>query len=262
MKTNYVLIDFENVQVKSLARLKDDTFHVCVFLGPANSKLPVDLVLAMQSMGPRATYIILETPGKNALDFHIAYYLGIMSKDDPTGFFHVISKDSGFDPLIHHLKGKKIFAARSTAIEEMPCFLLSPLTLPHPTLPTPPITLAPLPPQPVPLQTVPPSLQLVRSATLPEPVQELKVLTPTPQKVVKPVALAGPSEALVKAALGDLIRRKASRPRTVRTLLSTIHATCGKGLSDSQIQSVYQTLVKRGHVKLEGTRVTYNLPSL
>jgi hypothetical protein len=261
MKTNYVLIDFENVQVKSLALLKDDTFRVCVFLGPANSKLPVELVLAMQSMGPRATYIILETPGKNALDFHIAYYLGTMSTDDPTGFFHIISKDSGFDPLIHHLKGKKIFAARSTAIEEMPCFITPPVTVPHPALPTPPITLAPLPPQSIALRIVTPSLPVASRATPPASVQVCKALTPTPQKVVKPVALAGPSEALVKAALGDLIKRKASRPRTVRTVLSTIHATCGKELSDSQIQSVYQTLVKRGHVKLEGTRVTYNLPS-
>lgn len=56
LKTNYVLIDYENVQVKSLSLLKDEYFHVRVFLGPKNSKLPVELVVAMQKLGDRADY--------------------------------------------------------------------------------------------------------------------------------------------------------------------------------------------------------------
>jgi hypothetical protein len=250
VKTNYVLIDFENVQVKSLALLKGDNFYVRVFLGPANLKLPVDLVLAMQGMGTRAMYITLETPGKNALDFHIAYYLGIMTKDDPAGFFHVISKDGGFDPLIHHLKGKKILAARSAAIEEMPCF-------------TDP--LSPLSRQTVPIfqgaivQPEPP--RLMTKSTRPVDVATVIASTLTPPKEIKTAPVTSSLDDLVKAALGDLIKRKASRPRTVRTLLSTIHATCGKELSDSKVHLLYEVLVKRGYVKLEGTRVTYNLPS-
>ena len=51
MRTNYVLIDYENVQVKSLALLKGVQFQVRVFLGPNNKKLPVELVLAMQALG-------------------------------------------------------------------------------------------------------------------------------------------------------------------------------------------------------------------
>ncbi|NJN99583.1 MAG: hypothetical protein HC875_38515, partial [Anaerolineales bacterium] len=54
MQTNYVLIDYENVQVKSLALLKGEQFRVRVFLDPKNTKLPVELVLAMQELGERA----------------------------------------------------------------------------------------------------------------------------------------------------------------------------------------------------------------
>ena len=72
MKTNYVLVDYENIQVKSLTLLKDECFRVRVFLGPNNTKLPIELVLAMQDLGERAEYIVLETSGRNALDFHIA----------------------------------------------------------------------------------------------------------------------------------------------------------------------------------------------
>lgn len=119
---NYVLIDYENVHVKSLALLRGEDFRVLVFLGPKNTKLPVDLVLAMQKLGKHAEYILLEKSGANALDFHIAYYLGILVTADPAGFFHIISKDTGFDPLIRHLQTKKILTARSASIEAMPCF--------------------------------------------------------------------------------------------------------------------------------------------
>lgn len=122
MKSNYILIDYENVQVQSLALLNNEHFQVRVFLGPNNTKLPVELVLAMQRLGERGDYIVLETPGSNALDFHIAYYLGVLAAADPTGFFHIISQDTGFDPLIQHLRRQKIFVARSEAIEDMPCF--------------------------------------------------------------------------------------------------------------------------------------------
>jgi PIN domain len=141
LRTNYVLIDFENVHVKSLDLLKGEHFSVMVFLGPKNTKLPVDLVVAMQAFGERAEYVVLQAPGANALDFHVAFHLGQLVAANPTGFFHIISKDTGFDPLVQHLKTRKVLAARSPSIEEMPCFVAScvtkaqsdPSTLPSPT---------------------------------------------------------------------------------------------------------------------------------
>lgn len=129
MKTNYVLIDFESVQVKSLALLAGEHFRVRLFLGPNHTKVPRHLVLAMHEFGERAKYVELETPGPNALDFHVAYYLGNLTAADPEGFYHVISKDTGFDPLIQHLKTKKILAARSESIEAMPCFRPAPVEI-------------------------------------------------------------------------------------------------------------------------------------
>lgn len=204
MKTNYVLIDYENVRVTSLALLNGEHFRVWVFLGPNNTKLETSLVLAIQELGDRAVYVTLKTRGANALDFHIAYYLGALAKADPTGFFHIISKDTGFDPLIQHLKTKKISVARSSSIEAMPCF-----------------------------------------GPKEEPNSSRPKLT---------------DEELLNAVIADLIKRKASKPRSSKTLLSTIHAKCGKELASSKIEAVYEALVKRGYVKVEGTRVAYSLP--
>ncbi|MNF75384.1 hypothetical protein D3C84_574480 [compost metagenome] len=119
MRTNYVLIDYENVQVQSLELLQQPHFKIRVFLGPNNTKLPTELAVAIQRFGDRADYIQLDTPGQNALDFHVAYYLGRLAAEDQDAFFHIISRDKGFDPLLKHLKGKSVFAVRSETIEGM-----------------------------------------------------------------------------------------------------------------------------------------------
>lgn len=120
MRTNYVLIDFENVQPESLAGLQQDHFKVLVFVGANQTKVPFEVAKAMQAMGAKAEYIKITGNGSNALDFHIAFTIGQLAATEPTAFFHIISKDTGFDPLIAHLKAKKIFAARETAISDIP----------------------------------------------------------------------------------------------------------------------------------------------
>jgi hypothetical protein len=121
MQNHYILIDFENVQVKSLALLQGAQFHVRVFLGPKNTRLPTDLVLAMKSLGDRADYILLDSGGQNALDFHITYYLGRLAANDTAGCFYIISKDTGFDSLIEHMNKSGVMCSRAASIESLPC---------------------------------------------------------------------------------------------------------------------------------------------
>ena len=197
MRTNFVLVDFENVQPKDLALLKDGPFKVRVFLGPNQSKIPVNLAAALQSLGSSAEYVLLETAGNNALDFHIAYYIGVLSTENPTACFHIISKDSGFDPLIKHLKGKKVFAQRSVCVADIAYF--------------------------------------------------------------KPALPATP-EAQIELVVADLIRRKTSKPRTQKSLLSTLHVSFKKELSEHQLQHLFNSLCSRGVVKVDGAKASYDLP--
>jgi hypothetical protein len=199
-RTNYVLVDFENVQSQpgEIGLLKDGPFKVKIFLGPNQPRIPVLLAAAIQSLGDKAEYIVLEAAGNNALDFHIAYYIGALSATEPTAFFHVISRDTGFDPLVKYLKGKKLLAQRSVCIAEIPYFR---------------------------------------------------------------TALPAAPDAQVEAVIADLIRRKASKPRTQNTLLSTLHALFKKELPEQQLAELFATLCKRGIVKVEGAKVTYALPT-
>ena len=119
MNKHYILIDYENVQMKSLSVLlgaPHQAFRIMVFVGANQSKLPIELVSSMQSFGAKAQYVQITGSGRNALDFHIAYYLGSLTESDPHGIFHIISKDTGYDQSIKRLKGKKIDAARLSVI--------------------------------------------------------------------------------------------------------------------------------------------------
>ena len=120
MPTNYVLIDFENVQPKNLNLLETHPFKVFVFIGANQNKLPRHVVVSLQALGNNAKYVEIDGSGPNALDFHIAYYIGELAAADPKGHFHIISKDKGFDPLIRHLTGKKIWVRRVNDLAEIP----------------------------------------------------------------------------------------------------------------------------------------------
>lgn len=120
MRTNYVLVDYENVQPELLSALAEDHFKVLVFVGASQSKVSYATAEALQRLGDRAEYVKIAGNGPNALDFHIAFYIGHLSAQDPAAYFHIISKDTGFDPLIQHLKARKVFAARAKDVADIP----------------------------------------------------------------------------------------------------------------------------------------------
>ena len=120
MKTNYVLIDFENVTPDNLDLLDQEWIRVFLFVGKNQTKLPFPMVKAIQKLGSRAEYVEMTGTGHNALDFHIAFYIGRISATDKDAYFHIVSKDTGFDPLLTHLKQEHIFADRVSKIEAIP----------------------------------------------------------------------------------------------------------------------------------------------
>lgn len=120
MRTNFVLIDSENVRPEYIERLKHEHFRVVVFVGANLKRLDFPIVNAVQALGSNGSYVQISSHGPSALDFHIAYYIGKLSAAHPDAYFHIISKDKGFDPLIKHLKDQKIFCSRCASVLEIP----------------------------------------------------------------------------------------------------------------------------------------------
>ncbi|MHB0959628.1 MAG: PIN domain-containing protein [Pirellulaceae bacterium] len=120
MRKNVVLIDFESVQPDSIEALNHDHFQVVLFCGANQTKISFEIAATLQKLGPRAQYIKISGVGPNALDFHIAYYIGRLAAEEPSALFHIVSRDKGFDPLIQHLKAQKVRAIRSKSIADIP----------------------------------------------------------------------------------------------------------------------------------------------
>jgi len=68
-------------------------------------------------------------------------------------------------------------------------------------------------------------------------------------------------ESLFRPVLEHLVKSKASKPRTIKTLKSTIQAKCGKELPAELIDKVFALLLKKAYVLVDGTKVSYALPT-
>jgi hypothetical protein len=109
---NYVLVDGENIPDVDLGLFGDKTIHLILLFGARKSKLNVDLVEKLVEHASSVKFIRLTSPGKNALDFALAFYLGQAAASDPAASFHLVSKDTGYDPLIAHLRRQHLSVQR------------------------------------------------------------------------------------------------------------------------------------------------------
>lgn len=194
-----------------MGSLKGALFRIKVFLGTNQTKIPVEMALALQIFGPDAEYVQINGNGNNALDFHIAYYIGKLAAMDPDAHFHVISKDKGFDPLIKHLQTKNISCQRWASITDIPL-------------------------------VKPPNLK------------------PAPAKPVK-ISSTKPAPPKIETVVENLTKRKTSRPRTLKTLRSTIKALFVNKLTDEELEAILGQLSKRGTVDIKDGKVNYRLPA-
>ena len=122
-RINYIFVDFENVQETDLDRIANKPVKVRLVLGERHKSLPVKLVKLIQKFAEQVRLIETGLNGKNALDFVLAYEIGVESEQDPQGYFHVLSRDKGFDALIRHLKARDVLAARHATFSEIPVLM-------------------------------------------------------------------------------------------------------------------------------------------
>lgn len=109
---NHVFVDFENVRTIDVAVVsgKNLTFHL--FFGPHQKTLDIEVVEVLLKHAQVVQIVRSPKSGKNALDFVLAYHLGQAVVGDPKGYFHIVSKDAGFDALVDLLKSKLVKVKR------------------------------------------------------------------------------------------------------------------------------------------------------
>jgi len=111
---DYIYIDFENLN--NLKKLNPITGKYIFFIGASQTKINTDLVVASNTTN--VEWIKVTGNGKNALDFHIVYYLAKHDEEEDANHY-ILSKDTGFDPLIKHLVAMGKSVKRIITIDEV-----------------------------------------------------------------------------------------------------------------------------------------------
>jgi hypothetical protein len=98
----HVLIDFENVQptFEGVNKLAPGFTDVWLFHGPQQVKIAQLWAATRQ----RITLVPISRSGKNALDFHLTFYLGYVAAKHPNAHLVVVANDKGYDPMIEHAR--------------------------------------------------------------------------------------------------------------------------------------------------------------
>ncbi|MFO1401899.1 MAG: PIN domain-containing protein [Steroidobacteraceae bacterium] len=105
MSEKLLLVDYENIGKIDLGAIPTGV-RVLFFFGASQKSVPKEFLKAALKLGERFVPVDIEGQGKNALDFHVAYYLGEYLTRSPELDCAILSRDKGFDVLVRHLAGR------------------------------------------------------------------------------------------------------------------------------------------------------------
>ena len=120
MSNLYVLVDFENVQ-PDLEVLADAPVNVRLFVGAKQQEQRhrYGLMKGLVALGGKVELVEITRSGSNAVDMHIAWYIGGLLEREPTARIHIISGDTDFDPLLEFLTARGVDCRRTKTIAEL-----------------------------------------------------------------------------------------------------------------------------------------------
>lgn len=226
----HVFVDYENIKRLDPAVLDMEGATFTLLLGPQNRTLNVALVEQLMARAASVELVRLEEPGRNAVDFALTYYLGRKVAADPTAEFHLISKDTGYDPLIAHLRSRNVRLRRSEDFEGLPGADLE--------------------------TTDRAAAEAEVRRTTVKRTSTGRTAKGTAPHSVKVVTTTDP----VARVLAHLRKNANSRPRRQKTLMRQLASQFLKGAAIEEIEGLIETLVKSGHLEIDPKGgITYRL---
>ena len=123
IRTNYIFVDYENVQEVDLDLIADKAAKVFLVVGQRRKTLPSLLARQIHRYHDQVAWIESEGATNNALDLVLAYHVGLQAGADPKGYFHILSRDKDYDALIKHLRANSILASRDDEFARIPALV-------------------------------------------------------------------------------------------------------------------------------------------
>jgi hypothetical protein len=222
VSTKYVLVDFENVQ-PDLSTLAGTAYKVKVFFGAKQQegRVPFKLLDAMLALGGNVEPVKVMRSGSNAVDMHIAYYIGRLIEKEPNASVHIISGDTDFDPLVEFLKANGVACKRAKTVADL-------------------------------ARHAEPARQAApRQRSAPAPARAAKA-TPAARK---------PHDArldVIMKQLHSLSGKPATRNKLAQTIANYFRQH-REPLAETAVEHLIDELIRLKYVTQSGTRVTYHL---
>jgi len=243
----HVLVDWENVQTsdEELRALVPEATDLWLFHGP-NQK---NVAEQHAAFGDRATPIRIARTGKNALDFHLSFYIGYIASRQPEARFVVVSNDKGYEPMLDHAKAlgfaaSRVGFTRAKAVRA-PAKRRTPLAAKRAAEKVAAV------PKPAPARKAP-----VKKAAAKKAVP--KRTPPARKAAVKKLPVppsSTPAKKTLEQVLAMLQKRPATRlPRKPASLLADIAQMIGTEASGPEAAAMLERLASAGHVIVDAAK--------
>jgi NTP pyrophosphatase (non-canonical NTP hydrolase) len=272
----YVLLDYENVQPSEaeLRALVPDVSQVWVFHGPHQREVEKRFA----SFGTGATAVPISKTGKNALDFHLSFYMGYIASRNPESPMVVVANDKGYEPMLEHARTmgfavrrqahgavkapakkaatKKVAAkkvpAKKTAAKKV--VAKKAVAAKQPVAKKVAAKVAPAK-QAVPAKAPAPAKKAVAKV----PVPAAKAAVAALPAVVSPAAakgavLAPDSAATVKKLTDSLRKMGDKRPTKPASLWRSLKSFLGGGATEESVEVALARLIEEGVVKVDSVK--------
>jgi NTP pyrophosphatase (non-canonical NTP hydrolase) len=289
----HVLIDWENVQPKEadIRRLVPDVTHVWIFHGPQQKRVGDN----QKSFGESLTLVPISRAGKNALDFHLSYYVGYISSRSPHARFVVISNDQGYGPMLEHAselgfaasqvgfgpaKSAAKPAAKKTAAKKAPAKKAAAVKAPAPATSTPQTTkptktaVAKKAAKPASKKVTPKvsaAVETKKTAPAAKKATSSKAKTKQTQPKTSSTAASPTGPVNVLTVVGDdakayahvlaSLRKSKNKPTRKARLIGAVKSLLGaEKADDAAVARVVQSLIDDGHLLIDAKGAVTKTP--
>jgi hypothetical protein len=273
MKEQHLLVDYENVQpsIEDLLKLAPKLTDVWLFHGPNQIKRAENLKAAHD----RVTLVPHSGKGKNALDFHLSFYLGYVAARHPDANLLVVANDKGYDSMLSHAKllgftvkrvGHKATATPVAKVAQpvlkklTPAAKAAPAKAAKPAKKTPAKVPTAKQPAEKPVATKKAAVKQPAAKKIPAKKASVKKLVvPKAPKAVTPAkVVVAPDTKEFSRIKAGLIKMGNKAPHKLTSFLRHIGAQLGKNSTAEQIDAVVEKLERAKVVHIAGDLILYS----
>jgi len=242
----HLFLDFENVKPspQDIKQVRGEHVRLWVLRGPHQNKFDAALNEAWQPLGDQVRFVQSSKAGKNALDFHVAFCLGVARQGDflqkQDACYIIVSRDKGFEALFGYVNSLGSPMGRTNTIPEA-------LRLAASMGAQPPAKL------PAAVREKKPAAAKLKPAPKVTPVSKV-----TPMRKAAPLPKPIPLSKDMDRVLAHL-RDDKRRPTTRKKLEHHVTSVLGNKVDHARVIKVIEDLTRQGVLAFEGTKVRYDL---